>query len=80
MIATKAKCLTCPRDAQVRGLCKACHVAALRSIKSGEATERKLVEMGLILAKSQGKKSRSPFLQMLRAGGKESGKGTPALT
>lgn len=71
MIASsKTKCLTCEREAKVRGLCKRCHVAALRAIKSGEATEKSLVKQGLILESKRGATVKSPWTKKFIAGGK----------
>lgn len=48
---TKGQCLSpdCPRDRQVRGLCRPCYRAFERAVAAGEVTEQQAVEAGLIL-------------------------------
>lgn len=53
----ETKCLTCSRERRVRGLCSACHAAALKAIREGRITEAEAIARGLILKSRQGQRS-----------------------
>lgn len=61
MMDRKTKCLTCDREAVVRGLCSACHRAYHRAKLAGEITEDQAVEMGLLLPSRQGRRGTSQW-------------------
>ncbi len=45
----KKNCLACRRDAEIRGLCRACYQAARYAMETGKATEEELVDRGVLL-------------------------------
>lgn len=60
----RRKCLTknCHRKPESRGLCQQCRALAFKAIRDGKVTEKKLLELGLMLPKHQ---PRSPFTKQL---------------
>lgn len=65
--ATREKCMIpeCDKVAFVRGVCQACYRSALNYIDRGMATEKELIDKGLILPGKQ-RGARSPFSAALK--------------